>query len=93
MTTDNRQMWTDLGIDLERHDLLLGALRSIYQDIYLSQSNRPEGMGFFDFVVSDIHGIRVRELKQHAMNGNKVVATYRVCRIRSRLPHRQRRAK
>jgi len=69
-------MWTDLGIDLERHDVLLNALGSIYQEIYLSQRNRPQGMGFFDFVVGDIHGIGVRGLKQHAMNGNKVVATY-----------------
>jgi len=76
MSTDNRQMWTDLGIDLERHDLLLNALSPLYQDIYLSQSNRPAGMGFFDFVVADIHGIRVQELRQHAINGNKVVATY-----------------
>ena len=76
MTDDNRQMWTDLGIDLERHDKLLNALGPIYQEIYLSQKGRPEGMGFFDFVVGDIHGIRVRELRQHAMKGGKVVATY-----------------
>ena len=76
MTNDNRQMWTALGIDLERHDVLLSALGPIYQETYLSQKNRPEGMGFFDFVVGDIHGIRVRELRQHAMNGGKVVATY-----------------
>lgn len=76
MTTDNRQMWTDLGIDLERHDELLNALLPLYQETYLSQQNRPEGMGSFDFVVGDIHGIRVRELRQHAMEGGKVVATY-----------------
>ena len=76
MTTDNRQMWTNLGIDLERHDVLLNALGTIYQETYLSQKNHPEGMGFFDFVVGDIHGIRVRELRQHAINGGKVVATY-----------------
>jgi benzoyl-CoA reductase/2-hydroxyglutaryl-CoA dehydratase subunit BcrC/BadD/HgdB len=69
-------MWTDLGIDLQRHDILLDALGPIYQEIYLSQRDRPEGMGFFDFVVGDIHGIRVRELRQHAMQGGKVVATY-----------------
>lgn len=33
-------------------------------------------MEFFDFVVGDIHGIRVQELRQHAINGGKVVATY-----------------
>ncbi len=76
MTTDNRQMWADLGIDLELHDSLLNALGPIYQEIYLSQKKRPQGMGFFDFVVGDIHGIRVRELQEHARNGGRVVATY-----------------
>ncbi len=76
MTNDSKQMWTDLGIDLERHDVLLNALLPIYQEIYLSQQNRPEGMGFYDFVVGDIHGIRVHELRKHAIGGGKVVATY-----------------
>ncbi|MFC2051665.1 double-cubane-cluster-containing anaerobic reductase [Chloroflexota bacterium] len=76
MTTDNRQMWSDLGIDIDRHDELLNALLPIYQDIYLSQQGRPQGMGFFDFVVGDIHGIRVHELRQHAMDGGKVIAAY-----------------
>ncbi len=76
MTTDHRQMWTDLGIDLERHDALLNALLPIYEETFLSQKNRPKSMEYFDFVVGDIHGIRVQELRQHAMNGGKVVATY-----------------
>ncbi|UCG82872.1 MAG: 2-hydroxyacyl-CoA dehydratase [Dehalococcoidia bacterium] len=76
MTTDSKQMWADMGIDLERHDALMSALEPAYKEIYLSQSNRPEGMAFFDYVVGDIHGIRVRELREHAKNGGKVVATY-----------------
>jgi len=76
MTTDYRKMWTDLGVDLKRHDTLLNALSLIYEEVYLSQKNRPKGMGFYDFVVGDIHGIRVQELRQHAINGSKVVATY-----------------
>ncbi len=76
MTTDYRQMWAELGIDLDRHDELLNAIAPIYEEIYLSQRNRPKGMEFFDFVVGNIHGIRVQELRQHAMNGSKVVATY-----------------
>ena len=76
MTTDVRQMWADLGIDLKKHDMLMNALPPIYKEIYLSQKNRPKGMGFFDFVVGDIHGIRVQELRQHAKNGTIVVATY-----------------
>jgi len=76
MTTDNRQMWAELGIDLKKHDMLMNALPPIHKEIYLSQKNRPQGMGFFDFVVGDIHGIRVQELRQHAKNGTIVVATY-----------------
>jgi len=76
MTADNRQMWSELGIDLEQHDALMNALPPIYKELYLSQENRPRGMDFFDFVVGDIHGIRVRELRHHAMDGGKVVATY-----------------
>jgi benzoyl-CoA reductase/2-hydroxyglutaryl-CoA dehydratase subunit BcrC/BadD/HgdB len=76
MPNENIPMWNELGIDLEIHDMLLNALGPMFQDIYLSQKNRPAGMGFYDFVVGDIHGIRVKELKEHAFNGGKVVATY-----------------
>ena len=76
MVNNNVQMWRELGIDLKPHDLLLNALGPAYQAIYLSQQKRPEGMGFFDFVVGDIHGVRVKELREHAKSGGKVVATY-----------------
>ncbi|HEX2988568.1 MAG TPA: double-cubane-cluster-containing anaerobic reductase [Chloroflexota bacterium] len=76
MEHDNRQMWADLGIDLVQHDVLLSALPAVFRETHLSQANRPKGMGFFDFVVGDIHGIRVRELREHAKAGGKVVATY-----------------
>ena len=76
MANENVQMWTELGIDLKSHDMLLNALGPIFQEVYLSQKNRPAGMGFYDFVVGDIHGIRVKELREHAKNGGKVVATY-----------------
>jgi benzoyl-CoA reductase/2-hydroxyglutaryl-CoA dehydratase subunit BcrC/BadD/HgdB len=75
-TENNKEMWAELGIDLKPHDQLLNALGPIFQETYLSQKDRPEGMGFFDFVVGDIHGIRVGELRHHAKNGGKVVATY-----------------
>lgn len=73
---DNRQMWTDLGMDLETHDKLCAVLPMAYGDIYLSQENRPEGMSFYDFVVSDIHGIRPSELIELQKNGGKVFGTF-----------------
>jgi benzoyl-CoA reductase/2-hydroxyglutaryl-CoA dehydratase subunit BcrC/BadD/HgdB len=76
MSDDNVKMWKELGIDIAKHDQLLGGLGPAFKDIYLTQKNRPAGMGFFDFVVGDIHGIRVKELREHAAKGGKVVATY-----------------
>jgi hypothetical protein len=64
MANENVQMWTELNIDLKSHDILLNALGPAFQEIYLSQKNRPAGMGFYDFVVGDIHGIRVKELRE-----------------------------
>jgi len=76
MADDNVRMWTELDIDLKSHDVLLNALGPIFKEIYLSQPDRPAGMGFYNFVVGDIHGIRVKELREHAKKGGKVVATY-----------------
>lgn len=76
MPDDNVKMWEELDIDLEPHDTLLSALEPAYQEIFLSRENRPKGMGFYDFVVGDIHGIRVKELREHTEKGGKVVATY-----------------
>jgi benzoyl-CoA reductase/2-hydroxyglutaryl-CoA dehydratase subunit BcrC/BadD/HgdB len=74
--TDYRAMWSDLGLDLEAHDGLLGALGKFYTDIYLSQKNRPAGMGYFDFVISEVHGLRIKELVDARAAGRKVVGSF-----------------
>lgn len=76
MSNDWRKMWEDLGMDLEKHDEFLAPVPGIFQELFLSQENRPKGMGFFDFVVGDIHGIRVKELVDHKSEGGKVVASF-----------------
>ena len=70
-------MWRELGIDLEKHDQLLAVLPEVFKEIYIdTQKNRPEAMGFWDFVVGDIHGIRVSELKKAKEEGKKIVGTF-----------------
>ena len=74
--SDWRKMWENLGIDLEKHDQFLAPVPAIFGELYLKQNNRPKGMDFFDFVVSDIHGIRVKELVDHKEKGGKVVSSF-----------------
>jgi len=74
--TDYRRMWADLGLDLAKHDALLGALGALYQGTYLSQPNRPQAMQYFDFVMSEVHGLRIRELLDARAAGRKVVGSF-----------------
>jgi len=76
MTEDYRSMWTELGLDLDSHDALLGVLGNAYKDIYLAQKNRPEGMGYFDFVMSEVHGLRIKELMDEKAAGRKIIGSY-----------------
>ena len=70
------QMWTDLGLNLEAHDGLLNVLGQFYQDIYLSQENRPKTTEYVDFVLSEIHGFRVQELVEAKKAGRKVIGSF-----------------
>lgn len=73
---DYTEMWKGLGIDIEAHDGLLKALGKAYADIFLSQENRPKGMDYLDFVVSEIHGLRIEELLEAKKRGRKVIGTF-----------------
>lgn len=76
MSGDYRQMWNDLGLDLTAHDALLQVLGKGYQDIFMSQSDRPQGMDYFNFVMSEVHGLRIKELVDGKKEGHKVIGTY-----------------
>lgn len=73
---DYTKMWEKLGLDLEAHAKLLEALPPTYYDVYLKQENRPRGMEYFDFVVNEIHGLRVQELQDFRAAGGMVVGTF-----------------
>jgi len=74
--SDYTQMWSDLGLDLKAHDALLSVLGGAYQDVFLSQKDRPEGMKYFDFVMGEVHGLRIKELMDAKAEGRKVVGSY-----------------
>jgi benzoyl-CoA reductase/2-hydroxyglutaryl-CoA dehydratase subunit BcrC/BadD/HgdB len=73
---DYTKMWSELGLDLEGHNALLSILGSAYGDIFLSQKNRPEGMKYFDFVMSEVHGLRIQELMEAKAQRRIVVGSY-----------------
>lgn len=76
MAEDYRPMWESLGLDLEAHDALLGVLGPLYEQTFLGQTNRPEGMKYFDFVMSEVHGLRIKELVEAREAGRKVFGSF-----------------
>ena len=76
MSSEYESMWKELGLNLDAHDALLGVLGQGYTDIYLAQKERPEGMGYFDFVMSEVHGLRIKELMDEKEQGRKIIGSY-----------------
>jgi len=76
MTENYTAMWRSLGMNLANHDSLLQALGKMYKEMFLSQKNRPEATSYLDFVISEIHGLRIKELVDARAAGKKVVGTY-----------------
>ncbi len=69
-------MWKNIGMDIEKHNQLLNILGQYYGAVYLTQKNRPKKMDYFDFVVSEIHGLRIKELNDSRAAGKKVVGAF-----------------
>jgi len=74
--TDYRRMWSELHMDLEKHDQLMNALPLVYEEVFLSQRHRPRAMDYFDSVVAEIHSQRIAELLAHKSRGGKVCGAF-----------------
>jgi benzoyl-CoA reductase/2-hydroxyglutaryl-CoA dehydratase subunit BcrC/BadD/HgdB len=70
------EMWRRLDVDLPAHEALLQVLGQFYGDIYLSQQGRLRGMEYLDFVIGEVHGLRIQELQDAKAAGRKVVGTF-----------------
>lgn len=69
-------MWENLDLDLDAHAGLLSVLGKFYGDIYMSQQGRLKGMEYLDFVLSEVHGLRIKELQDAKAQGRKVIGTF-----------------
>lgn len=71
-----RQLWSDIGMDLDNHDVFLKTFPENYKAIINSQKGRPDRISYFSRVVTSVHGLRPYELFEHKRNGGMVFGTY-----------------
>lgn len=71
---DFHPMWESLGMNLADHDMLLGAVGQMYGDMFLTQNNRPKSTSYLDFVATNIHSGRIKEMldKKEAGEATKI---------------------
>lgn len=70
------EMWAELGMDVPRFEKARLMLGEAYGKTYLAQAHRPAGMAYFDAMISEIHGGRVKELLAAKAEGRPVVGTF-----------------
>ena len=70
------EMWKDLDMDVERFDKMRLMLGEMFTKTYLTQKNRPASMGYFDNMISEIHGGRIKELLDAKQEGKPVIGTF-----------------
>lgn len=71
-----KEMWEKLELDIEAHDALLEVLGKFYGDIYLSQQGRLKGAEYLDFVLSEVHGLRIKEIQDAKAEGRKIIGSF-----------------
>jgi hypothetical protein len=69
-------MWKSLGMNVERFEKMRCVLGDVFQATFLSQENRPKRMDYFNWIVSEIHGGRIREILDAKKEGRPVVGTF-----------------
>jgi len=73
---DYRQLWTELGVNLELHDQLLKSLDQAHHRTHLAQQNRPDTMKIFDEAFHASHAGRVAEILDYRKKGGKSIGTF-----------------
>jgi len=62
-------------LDFGAHAGLLDVLGKFYGDIYMSHQGRLKGMEYMDFGLSEVHGLRIKELQDAKAAAKKVIGT------------------
>lgn len=70
------EMWERLDMDVERFEKMRLMLGDLYEKTYLSQKNRPASMAYFDNMIAEIHGGRIKELLETKKEGKPVIGTF-----------------
>jgi len=73
---DHDDLLRELGLDLDLHHRIFDTVDRSFAETVLSQRDRPSRMAYFDGVVREAHGGRVREIVGRRAAGDKFIGTF-----------------
>ncbi len=72
----HKELLSDIGVDVERHAKMMTMGLESYKNQFMSQQNRPEGMKYFDWFMSEIQGDRIAEINELKKKKKPAVGTF-----------------
>lgn len=75
-TKENAEAFKDIGLDIEKFSSQQCITGDLYSKTFKTQDNRPKAMEYFDNMVSDIYGSRVKEILSAKKQGQIVVGNF-----------------
>ncbi len=71
-----KDLLSSIGVDVEKHAKMMDAGLESYKKQFLSQPNRPKGMEYFDWFMSEIQGQRIAEINELRDQKKPAVGTF-----------------
>lgn len=73
---EHKKLLSDIGVDVERHAKMMSMGLESYKQQFMTQENRPEGMKYFDWFMSEIQGQRIAEINKLRAEKKPAVGTF-----------------
>jgi len=73
---DFKEMWEEIGLNVELHNQLIENMTNLHTKMYLSQKNRPKSIVRFDHSFHSSHKERVAEVIEYRKSGKKSIGTF-----------------
>jgi len=71
-----RDLLSDLGVDVDRHAMMMNKAYEAYKKEFFSQPNRPKAMEYFDWFMSEIQGKRIAEINEIRKQNKPAIGTF-----------------
>lgn len=72
----HKDLLGSIGVDVEHHAKMMGAGLEAYKAQFLGQPDRPKGMAYFDWFMSEIQGQRIAEINALRAEKKPAVGTF-----------------